>query len=93
MPADAYLYESIIHPEAFLVDGYPNSMVPNFGSRNGALELERGSDEALRRELETIGHVVRLEAMTSGSHIIVRRPDGLLEGGADPRREGLALGD
>lgn len=39
MPADAYLYESIIHPEAFLVDGYPNSMVPNFGTRISDQEL------------------------------------------------------
>jgi len=39
MPADAYLYESIIHPEAYLVDGYPNSMVPNFGSRVSDQEL------------------------------------------------------
>ncbi len=39
MPADAYIYESIIHPEAFLVDGYPNSMVPNFGSRMSDQEL------------------------------------------------------
>ena len=39
MPADAYLYESIIHPEACLVDGYPNSMVPNFGTRISDQEL------------------------------------------------------
>ncbi len=39
MPAEAYLYESIIHPEAYLVDGYPNSMVPNFGSRISDQEL------------------------------------------------------
>jgi gamma-glutamyltranspeptidase/glutathione hydrolase len=30
--------------------------------------------------------------MTSGEHIIAITPDGL-EGGADPRREGVALGD
>lgn len=39
MPAAAYLYESIVHPEAYLVDGYPNSMVPNFGSRISDQEL------------------------------------------------------
>jgi gamma-glutamyltranspeptidase len=31
--------------------------------------------------------------MTSGTHIIVLRGDGVLEGGADPRREGVARGD
>jgi gamma-glutamyltranspeptidase/glutathione hydrolase len=30
--------------------------------------------------------------LTSGEHIIAVTPDGL-EGGADPRREGVALGD
>ena len=30
--------------------------------------------------------------MTSGEHVIAVTPDGL-EGGADPRREGVALGD
>jgi gamma-glutamyltranspeptidase/glutathione hydrolase len=39
-----------------------------------------------------MGHQVRRTAMTSGEHIIAVTPDGL-EGGADPRREGVALGD
>lgn len=43
--------------------------------------------------LKALGQEVRLDAMTSGLHSIRRRPDGRLEGGADPRREGSALGD
>jgi gamma-glutamyltranspeptidase/glutathione hydrolase len=39
-----------------------------------------------------MGHEVRRADMTSGEHIIAITPDGL-EGGADPRREGVALGD
>ncbi len=39
MPADAYLYESIIHPDAYLVEGFPNSMVPNLDSRMSDQEL------------------------------------------------------
>jgi gamma-glutamyltranspeptidase/glutathione hydrolase len=38
------------------------------------------------------GHDVERFAFTSGLHIIAVTPDGL-EGGADPRREGVALGD
>ena len=30
--------------------------------------------------------------MTSGTHVLARR-NGRIEGGADPRREGVALGD
>ncbi|MEM1306969.1 MAG: gamma-glutamyltransferase family protein, partial [Pseudomonadota bacterium] len=37
------------------------------------------------------GHRIRPARMTSGLQIIVRRDDGL-EGGADPRREGVARG-
>ena len=40
-----------------------------------------------------MGHEVGEKAMTSGLHIIRIRPDGTLEGGADPRREGVAVGD
>ena len=43
-------------------------------------------------EMTSYGHAVSGMAMTSGVHTIVRR-DGHLEGGADPRREGVALGD
>ncbi len=42
--------------------------------------------------MTSYGHAVTSTTMTSGVHTIVRR-DGHLEGGADPRREGVALGD
>jgi gamma-glutamyltranspeptidase/glutathione hydrolase len=38
------------------------------------------------------GHSVSVSPMTSGMHVIIAR-GGHLEGGADPRREGVALGD
>jgi gamma-glutamyltranspeptidase/glutathione hydrolase len=46
-----------------------------------------------RVTLKALGQETRLEPMTSGVHAIRRRPDGRLESGADPRREGVALGD
>jgi gamma-glutamyltranspeptidase len=36
---------------------------------------------------------VSADLLTSGTHVIVVRANGIIEGGADPRREGLALGD
>lgn len=33
MPADAYLYESIINPSAYVVDGYADLMPQNFAER------------------------------------------------------------
>ena len=41
---------------------------------------------------DAMGHDVRRVPLTSGEHIIAVTPEGL-EGGADPRREGVALGD
>ena len=65
----------------------------NFGSRNGPTELEKGTEaEAWKAALEARGHEVRLLEMTSGTQAIVKTPEGFL-GGADGRREGVAIGD
>ena len=65
---------------------------PNYGSRNGPTEIERGSAyEALIAGLRSRGHEVRLMDMESGLHGIERTARGW-RGGADPRREGVALG-
>ncbi|MDR6929183.1 gamma-glutamyltransferase [Pseudomonas sp. BE134] len=72
--------------------------LPNFGSRNGPTELERGEFSAeLIQALKDKGHNVSEIDMTSGTQAIVRARDAhgnaSLAGGADPRREGEALGD
>jgi len=72
--------------------------LPNFGSRNGPTELEQGQfSPALIQALKDKGHNVSEIDMTSGTQAIVRVKDAQgkvsLAGGADPRREGQALGD
>lgn len=73
--------------------------LPNFGSRNGPTELEQDQAAAsLADALRARGHDVRMVPMTSGLQGIVRLRDGAgrpagWAGGADPRREGVALGD
>ncbi|MBD0679143.1 gamma-glutamyltransferase [Pseudomonas sp. PSB11] len=72
--------------------------LPNFGSRNGPTELENGQFSAtLIQALKDKGHSVNEIDMTSGTQAIVRVKDAQgqasLVGGADPRREGEALGD
>jgi len=66
--------------------------LPNMGSRNRATEIERGT--GLVRTVATLkamGHEVREVDFPSGVHGVMLTPQGL-EGGADPRREGVALG-
>lgn len=72
--------------------------LPNFGSRNGPTEVEKGRvSPALIDGLKARGHEVREIEMTSGLQglVRVREADGssVWSGGADPRREGVALGD
>ncbi len=67
--------------------------LPNFANRNGATELEKGTPlEALAPQLQAMGHEVKFTQMTSGLAVIAVTPEGLI-GGADSRREGVAVGD
>ncbi len=67
--------------------------LPHMTNRNGTTDLEAGTAiVALAPDLAARGHEVRLVDMTSGLNAIVIGAGGLA-GGADPRREGVALGD
>ncbi len=67
--------------------------LPNFGSLNGPTLLEAGRfAPTMLTELKARGHEVREMEMTSGLQAIERTPTGWF-GGADPRREGVVLGD
>ena len=67
--------------------------LPNLTNRGRATEVElRADTEDLVEALTEMGHTVRAVPMTSGIHGIVRDRRGLW-GGADRRREGIALGD
>ncbi|MGI9275336.1 MAG: gamma-glutamyltransferase [Endozoicomonas sp.] len=66
--------------------------LPHLVNRSGPFELEKGtSAEGMQPMLEKLGYEVRIKDLNSGLHGIVITPDGL-EGGADPRREGVAIG-
>jgi gamma-glutamyltranspeptidase/glutathione hydrolase len=67
--------------------------LPNFGSLGGPTLLEaQRFDRSTVDALKARGHEVREMDMTSGIQAIERTPNGWF-GGADPRREGLVLGD
>jgi gamma-glutamyltranspeptidase/glutathione hydrolase len=60
---------------------------------NGPTLIEKGTPlEGFTPALTAMGHRVRAIRFDSGVNGI-RRVNGGYEGGADPRREGVALGD
>jgi gamma-glutamyltranspeptidase/glutathione hydrolase len=65
----------------------------SFGSRGTAFEIEADySTVWYALNLRPLGHRIALTLPVSGTHIVARR-GGMLQGGADPRREGVARGD
>ena len=93
-----YVSKSLVAMLDWRLDPQAAISLPNFGSRNGATELEQGLfSPALKQALKDKGHVLNEIDMTSGIQAIVRTRDAQgkvsLNGGADPRREGEAVGD
>lgn len=66
--------------------------LPHAVNRFGTFDVEQGTGaEMLAPALAEMGFEVNLRDLNSGLHGIVITPAGL-EGGADPRREGVAIG-
>ena len=67
--------------------------MPHLSNRFGTYNIEAGTGaEALVKDLEALGYTVKAGELNSGLHGIALGK-GELTGGADPRREGVALGD
>jgi gamma-glutamyltranspeptidase/glutathione hydrolase len=67
--------------------------LPNFGAMDEVLVLEKGRfDASTTSALKARGHTVVQVPLHSGLQAIARTPSGWF-GGADPRREGVVLGD
>ena len=75
------------------LDAQAAAAIADFGSEGGAFLLEDGPSTAdAAAALKGLGHTIVPDAQSSGTHTIAWRA-GRLEGGADPRREGIAIGD
>jgi gamma-glutamyltranspeptidase/glutathione hydrolase len=75
------------------LDAYQASALMNFGSMGERANLETDWQSiVLGLQLKSLGHVVQVDLMNSGTNILTIR-DGSIEGASDPRREGAALGD
>lgn len=72
---------------------------PRIHTQGSLIQVERGIDSGSVEKLKGMGHSVELKQPSSarlyfgGVHVAVARSEkGELEGGADPRRDGTALG-
>ncbi len=87
-----YVANSIVAVLDWGMDVQQAVAIGHFVNRNGPTDLEEGTEaEAFAAALEARGHAVNVQELESGLHAIHFR-DGRIEGGADPRREGVALG-
>ena len=86
-----YVMKTIIASLDWDMDMQSAIAMPHFISRNGTLDLEEGTPLAdLAPALEAMGHKVKVRTLNSGLHGI-RITESGLDGGADPRREGVIL--
>jgi gamma-glutamyltranspeptidase/glutathione hydrolase len=66
--------------------------LPNLVARGPSVSVEKGADPRIVEALRAAGLTVQADqGESSGLHAVVRVPGGYL-GGADPRREGVAVG-
>lgn len=67
--------------------------LPHLSNRFGTYDLEAGTTaEQFSDDLEALGFKTKIRKLNSGLQGVAIDPDGLT-GGADPRREGVAVGD
>ncbi|MGJ7484183.1 gamma-glutamyltransferase family protein [Variovorax sp. LT2P21] len=81
-----------------LVDfGATNSPSTNVGGEHPNVDITNGgNNDPLILGLRALGHTVATGSQSSGISTIIRKPASggpILTGGADPRREGIVLGD
>jgi gamma-glutamyltranspeptidase / glutathione hydrolase len=94
----SYVVKTLVALLDWRMDPQRAVALPDFGSRKGPIELETGRfDATVIRDLEAGGHRVVQVPLISGLQAIGAAPeraDGIRWiGGADPRREGIAIGD
>ncbi len=88
-----YVAEALVALIDWNLDPAAAASLPHVLNRNGKTELEEDRElEPLAAALTALGHETVFAGMSSGLSILKVTPDGI-QGAADPRREGIALGD
>ncbi|RLJ59153.1 gamma-glutamyltranspeptidase/glutathione hydrolase [Litoreibacter meonggei] len=87
-----YVAKTIIAHLDWGLDPQAAVALPHLVNRFGTYDVEEGTNAVdLAEPLTELGFETNARALTSGLHAIAITDEGLL-GGADPRREGIALG-
>lgn len=87
-----YVAQTIIAHTQWGMDVQQATNQPHLLNRFGTLDVEQGtSAENFKPELEKMGFKVNVRDLNSGIHAILLQ-NGQLQGAADPRREGTAIG-
>jgi gamma-glutamyltranspeptidase/glutathione hydrolase len=88
-----YVVKTLIALIDWGMDAQEAADLLNFGSQGHGFEIElAGQAVWTALKLKAFGHAIAPALMNSGTHIVVRNGNRL-EGAADWRREGAALGD
>ncbi len=102
-----YVIKTVVGALDWGLDAQQATNLVDFGSANGAVTnvggehpnidaTSNGDNDPLVTGLRAMGHTVSVNAQSSGIGTIIRSSSNgvsTLSGGADPRREGLVLGD
>lgn len=87
-----YVAQTIIGVVDYDMDIQQAINAPRVTNRNDYTALEKGTSiTQIKPALEKLGHSVQIRDLNSGIHGIMVTKDKLI-GGADPRREGVAVG-
>jgi gamma-glutamyltranspeptidase/glutathione hydrolase len=87
-----YVAKTIIAHLDWGLDVQAAVALPHLVNRFGTFDVEDGTNaETLTDALTALGYEVNARTLTSGLHAI--SVGDVLRGGADPRREGIAIGD
>jgi gamma-glutamyltranspeptidase / glutathione hydrolase len=91
----SYVVKTLVGLIDWQLDAQAAVSLINFANRGGPFEIEIDHRSALWQALKMrpYGHRIHADFQNSGGHAIVVRRGRGLEGGADPRREGVARGD
>jgi len=87
-----YVAQALVAMIDWQLDPQQAADLPKVTHRNDFLALEQGTElEAVLPKMQELGYQVKMVELNSGLHLIKKSANGW-QGGADPRREGQALG-